>query len=919
MYSEKRTHFWLISTSIAVIFSLLVTVTAIADDLTPPEPGQGSPTEVSDLPISTVEPDFLDEANTSLDNDVELDVPNEVDEFDTDSSTILSDVQENLPDDTSVVVVVDAQIEPLATQQAANVFVTGDPIWCPEGASPVPGVSGCTASYGDLYSLIDDIYNSVIPEPSSNGIIWIMDGIDASSAGIYIDGAGLPIWSSFQLTLQGGWSGDAAGSIIGTSSFSVPVSITGWGNSISINQLTVEGSSSTGLEIETDGDVSMADVSANMNSGSGVEIYSLGNVTLTGTNEFNDNLYAGLFVDAGGNVDLENVHADGNDASGVEIVGAGDVSLVGAVLTNNTYSGLYIDAGGSLQVEDINASDNIGIGAELIGVGGVSMTGVNIFNNNQFTGLFVDAGGDVYIENMDASSNGGDGSELIGAGYVHLSGANSFNNNAYSGLLIVSGSDIISENISATGNSDVGVQLLAAGNVLLNGAFIFNNNVFSGLYVEAGGDVFAENINASDNDGAGAELISAGNVSLSGINVFSNNFYSGLYIDSGGNIDVENITANNNGGDGAGFVGTGVFFIRGANTFNNNVYSGIFVDVGGDIFAENILASNNGAGGTFGSGAEFFSLGSFFLSGANAFANNHSDGLFVNSVGDVVIENTDSVSNGGNGIVLVTNGNATLTCGDILGNADFAIDASMNGLLTLKGVNFGGDSGEIFTEGGLLLVSNNCFTYPEGVRINIPASEFDDDLGVKFLNGVDGQTINLDCEFYSGTHLTLSNGDGVYLPCPIVDNARLMRILEADLTHSLPDGSSYVSGMDILIVRDGLPVRALDVSDVVWFKDPGLTETAGYQALYWDGDDWVDVTSDIHPFMTMFFLIPDDMKNLDLSILYWDGLEWMELTDGARLDDGKIVRRVGRIGDENYFKAEVNFIGTFILVEKSGD
>jgi len=46
-------------------------------------------------------------------------------------------------------------VQPLATQAAADIIATGDPIWCPSGQTP--GGAGCTAAETTVAALITDL------------------------------------------------------------------------------------------------------------------------------------------------------------------------------------------------------------------------------------------------------------------------------------------------------------------------------------------------------------------------------------------------------------------------------------------------------------------------------------------------------------------------------------------------------------------------------------------------------------------------------------------------------------------------------------------------------------------------------------------------------------------------------------------
>jgi hypothetical protein len=1112
MRNSKTFKYFISATSIALILSLLLTATVVADDTPPP----------------TEEPASSEEESLLVSED----------------PLFLPEIPEEFPEEIPIIVLVDEQIEPLATQQALNAFVIGDPIWCPVGIPPNPGAGGCTATYANLTLLITAIENLDIPEPAADGVIWITDGIDTSPSTVIIDGSpfGFSTWTNFQLTLQGGWDGSPAGTIIGSTTFSVPLWILDWGAPVTINNINVNGTGSTGLYVESSGDVSLNGVSVSGNTGAGlfvdaganinaqnlsaanndtgaslfagndisltgtnqfdnntnsglyadaggdinaenlsavgnglggVSLNAVGNISVAGTNIFNSNsggiglyadaggniaaenlsaegnntgslllsggdilltgssefnnnttsgLYAdagaginaenlnatgngtdgvilnavgsialagtnvfnanaggiGLYVDAGGDITAENLSAEGNN-SGSLLLSGGDISLTGtSEFNNNTTSGLYADAGGDINAENLSAVGNGLDGVSLNAVGNISLTGANIFNANAGgIGLYADAGGDIDVENVTAGGNGFSGANLTSGGDVSVTGSNAMNTNAGYGLFVDAGGDIDVESISAGGNGLSGAELISLGNVSLIGANVFDGNSGSGLYVDAAGSISAENLTASNNGETGATLVAVGNVELTGTNVFDNNALSGLFVDTGGNIGLENISAEGNSGYGAELIGSGgdvsimgtnifngnafsglyaegvniyaenltangngilggfgngadlyslnTFILAGVNTFSGNNNSGLFVDAGGNIDAENITAIGNGAGGVLGHGAEFYSLnGAFNLTGSSAFNGNYSNGLVVDVNSDIYIFHANAMSNGGHGMYLGTDGDAHVTCGLILNNGLRAINTGITGRLILYGVNFGGNPNLFIgiDPFQLRLISNSCFTYP---GTYIPNEEVPDKLRIRYVYNVDGKDVGLDCEYYDGTQLYLSNGDGAYVPCPIIDNVRLDRVLETDLADAPPLPDKYVSGMNVRVTWEGEKFfEPIDSTDVVWFVNPG--SFAGYEAARWDGRQWVDITNEIPPFITVFFRIPPEMRNTNFSIMYWDDTEWIELTSRTHLGEGQIVRVTGRsafspdFGETNpngiYYIAEVNFIGRFVLVEK---
>ena len=840
MKNHKKLKLLILATTVSLILSLFFTAPAIADDATPPPA-----TEEPALP-PTAEPVVQEEAPT------------------------LPEVLDQLPADTSVVVVVDEQVEPLATQSAANVFVVGDPIWCVEGDAPTPGAGNCTDAYPDLISLIDDIDSGVLVLPDVDGTIWITGGSDISLSDISIDGTNVRFaaLSDNSLTLQGGWSGVKGDfSTSGSSVFSIPISIVNWSGTVTINQITVNGTTSTGLEIGTSDDVSLNSVSVENNS------------------------ETGLIINSAGDIEVKNLTASGNGAGGVSGNGA-----------------------------ELNSSS-----------GSVTLTGINTFENNLESGLVVDVVGDIEVENLTASGNGkvggsGNGAELNSStGGVTLAGINTFENNLESGLVVDVVGDIDVENLIASGNgaggSGGGAELNSLNNsVSLTGTNIFHGNHDTGLFIDAARDVDLENITA-DGNSTGVDLSLSGSLSLTGVNVF-NNRETGLYAEAVGDIDAENITAYQNGlaggfGNGAELYTLGSFSLVGTNVFIGNHDTGLYVDAVGDIDAENITSNENKA-----SGAEFFTLGNFTLMGTNTFDKNGVDGLFVDAVGNISIENTTARANVGSGIYLETNLDASITCGLFNNNGGYEIEADLPGTLTLSGVDFGGSIDDDLgaDEDQLVFISKGCFAYPAAVeknKINAPVLPPQPILPINKVKVADGQIVQLNCTQFQGTELTFSNGDGAYVPCQIVDSARLVKLPLTALPSKLPDGISLVSNFNLTITKNGQAFKPVQNPGSVWYVDSSASrKKSDSQVLYWNGVEWIEITDQIYPFMSVFFSIPDAMKNANLAILYWDGVNWIELSDGQYFGDGRIVQKGGFINKYGFFEANINFIGTFALVQK---
>jgi hypothetical protein len=477
---------------------------------------------------------------------------------------------------------------------------------------------------------------------------------------------------------------------------------------IVVNDSTFDGNSAgDGLAIQTNGTVTAKNLSANNNSGSGVYIdntftFTPKAVTFTGSNNFSFNGSDGLFIYSRGAITLSNVTAIYNtNGSGVVAdnclwdnsdpdhfwawyctTGASpaSVTIKGAVnnFSNNGWDGLRVLSSGTITLANITANDNgtdaarpgataltdddapdaYGKGAFLYNYGAwtqkaITLTGTNTFNGNASTGLYVEAYGKVSVNNLTASDNSCDilkeesyfcdGAYLDGYG-VTQTGYGIFNDNYDEGLYVSSFGAVSLSSLSAEGNGWSGVAVDSYGSasaVTLLGTHTFLNNGADGLFIFTEGAVTLGNITANDNLGGGVYIgndtkcvwddnlnecnfVPVGKpVTLSGINTFNGNADYGLAIYSSGVITTNNITANGNGygvnlnncvyvviddngtpGNTSddiwdcigGLVGKTVT-MNGANNINGNDGNGLYVESLGVIKVNNLTATGNGAVG----------------------------------------------------------------------------------------------------------------------------------------------------------------------------------------------------------------------------------------------------------------------------------------------------------------------------------
>ena len=491
------------------------------------------------------------------------------------------------------------------------------------------------------------------------------------------------------------------------------------------------GNYSNGIEIVTNGLISLNSVTANDNGwgiggGHGALLNNGGTsapkaVTLKGTNTFVGNGSDGINITTKGSITLNIVEASNNGDTGAVLDNnlsgaAGGVTVIGKGCTYNSNSGygcfngngengLDITSKGVITLTMINVQNNVGHGASLnnsSGTGGIIMKIISGFDSaNQFSG------------------NGTYGLNALTHGAISIANLRAGFNTTYGAVIDNSGSSL-----------PVFITLSGSSN-------LFTNNGDNGLEVYSKGLIKVANLTAKNNDGYGAVLdntdIGPGspqNVSLTGTNYFSNNDFSGLQVHSYGIITINNLTANSNGTASVVEQGYGVFLrnywdgvspadhpatviakqvtLTGINTFKDNFEDGIRVVAKGAIVGSKVTASGNGGNGAFlknqwGAG----SVGGISLTGTNIFIDNSLLGLEAYSHGAITINNLSASLNvGGN----ITNGDGTFDVGGV-----YLENWSLTALptkVTLTGTSSLTDNGNsvAHTGSGLMVYSDGAIT-----------------------------------------------------------------------------------------------------------------------------------------------------------------------------------------------------------------
>ncbi|MBN1302934.1 MAG: right-handed parallel beta-helix repeat-containing protein [Anaerolineales bacterium] len=697
----------------------------------------------------------------------------------------LPDVLDQAPEGTNLVIVnEDGEIEPMVTTEAEEILNTGDPMWCPEGASP--GDAGCTASYNTFEELLEALELDNGATYSGNGTIWIEETYNGNDdAPIVFDGDVLT--SLGGIALQGGWNGDLGANfninedIGGPSLFDTSITFVNWTGDITINNIDIENISDNagyGLYVDTDGDVTLDQVSVHDTAensygyGEGAELHTTGDVTITDSN-FNDNEDNGLIVGARGTVTLHSVVATGNgldgafldnclygqDAAGL-CAGSGNLSVDNSIFSGNGTHGLSIQASVDTIIDAIQANNNGQKGLVILATdndatGNVAVSNSQFNQNSNGAGLSIFSDGNISLVNVLAQENrtGAQLDTTAGSGSVGVDNSN-FLDNTWSGLHVESGNNITLSDVAASGNGANGAYLIAEGNVSVTDSE-FNDNVHTaspddpGLYVKSMGNITLTNVTANQNEyGAGVVLISqdTGNITVTN-GVFDENGTFGIQAKNGGGaITLDNVTANLNAQKGAYLTASGASAINVTNSvFNSNGSYGIYAhSVDGDIALTAVEASYNGVKGAY-LVASCTCLGNIFVSDSIFIENGAYNLYAVTNEGDITLDNVTvtgnnitttgaylRTENGGN--VFVSNSTFELNAG-----AGLVIVAS--GEVTLDNVTAdqnGGNGIEIYST-----YTDDCLCPGEGpvsivVNVNNSFITNNGEYGLQVLPGPDG-------------------------------------------------------------------------------------------------------------------------------------------------------------------------------------
>lgn len=427
-----------------------------------------------------------------------------------------------------------------------------------------------------------------------------------------------------------------------------------------------------GLEVYSDGVITLDGVSASRNRGDGADMYA-GFKSLTVKNSyFGENFMDpdfgwgyGLWAwnESPCTVTLENVITGGNEFTNIFLHVDGNIKATNVETRwSTTGSGFVVDSSFStstrmVQITNGVFSDNNQDGLWIENLGSVTLK--NIIANNNTNGR------GAYIDNCLDSGGG----VCLGMGNVTLSGVltagkiNEFSENGESGLEISSRGTVTLSNLDATKNGSNGVMVTnnysgTTGGMTVNstmsGSWLnwFGENGDNGLAVASNGNILVTDSAGQSNTECGFKL---DNTSGSGKSIqvklseANGNGYEGLQAGASGSITLLNNTSFLENGFGGNRNGVHLITIKGnvsvsgksteeVTEFGINDENGLAIEANGNVSIKNVRANGNYGPNGILVAATATSGKTVSITNAQFSENNYGNGLLVHASGAITLD-----------------------------------------------------------------------------------------------------------------------------------------------------------------------------------------------------------------------------------------------------------------------------------------
>ncbi len=291
---------------------------------------------------------------------------------------------------------------------------------------------------------------------------------------------------------------------------------------------TFNGNRYNSLSVFSNGNISANNITAS-NSTVGYGTYinnttssSNATVTITGTNMFSGNNNTGLYVLSNGNISIANVTAGNNSKDGAYLKTIGNVTIANSSFSGNQnapYSGLAVFNSANATITNSTFSGN-GYGAYLSGITNATLSD-NTFTGNKRDGAFISALGNVAITNN--SFNGNNINPYSGLAVFNAAAINATNNTFsgnYYGLYLYNVRSVSAIDNLFTGNRKYGLAVTNGDSVSLS-----NNNVTyncAGVYLNTSAATTINDGSISNNVSGIVKINDASLLSLNGVIISDN-------------------------------------------------------------------------------------------------------------------------------------------------------------------------------------------------------------------------------------------------------------------------------------------------------------------------------------------------------------------------------------------------------------
>jgi len=650
---------------------------------------------------------------------------------------------------TKDVVLADAQGEvlDLVSQNSAELLIAGDPYWmvgtqkyavvfigdpCPSGTTLG---STCWQSATPINAALAKIESSsLIP---TNKKLYIVGGTTFVED-ILINGSSVSDTNKSKLT---GFIGEADalgaypvldgnitlqfmkfGFSISNLTINGFLNISGSQGVVELDGVTVTNSAGTGITIGDSivsrhkGNVTIKNVKANNNSGTGTVVFSTGVVTVTNST-FNSNSGHGLSINSNaGTITINGIVARGNANSNLRIEKFEKaLSVTNAILHDSVAGdGLYAVSTNNAPatLRNIYAFRNDQYGIHLTTGGQIVMGMLEITDSVNKSGVFIDqtaAKSTISVANSrlenNAASDSGDGLEIKSLGNVLLTSISSSYNSRQGVNIDNCQYDIGLSKCKGTGT----IIITSPANSSFQVANYFEGNWSNGLRLVSNNSVTLTNLQSNYNSDHGLAYINYNpaatlttNTNLkTWSNTFNSNGLTGISITSPGHVSLNNTDALYNQGNGI-LTTANIKNVAIANgVFNYNGLSGVRILSSGNVILTNVDASGNGWDGvpgdeygvyinnSTGTGNVTITTSASYLT--NAFNDNGTTGLYITTKGLIAINNTQAYYNSEYGMYMNNvhaplARNVTLTNATAINNLDDGIYTTSKGTITFNRV-----------------------------------------------------------------------------------------------------------------------------------------------------------------------------------------------------------------------------------------